>query len=433
MRRPESENRIGLTEVAQHMLFALQLGLTQVLLSHGIKPAAVLGHSVGEAAAAWACGALSREQATAVIFHRSREQAKTAGHGKMAALGVSATDATTAMASIPGWLELAAVNSPSSVIVASDPGAVQKLVDDMTTAGKFARVLPLNYPFHTKAMEPIRAGLVESLADLAPSDSSIDFVSTVDGKPLAGKSLGAEYWYRNVREPVQFSQAVTHLLKESGVAVFLEVGPHPVLKDYVLQAAKAAEMPAVALPTLRRPGRQGPEPEYDNLMTAVCAAHANGASRLGDLFTRPTPPPQLPLYPWQRERHWRGGFILPDIFDCIKRDHPLLGHRIPSLDGVWENTADINQLGYLKDHVVQQAVLFPAAGYIECALAAGQIMLGAGTLDVENFEILRPLAISAHGDPCAVGSCPQHRAAHERHGLPCRDDTGERAVCRGGF
>jgi acyl transferase domain-containing protein/acyl carrier protein len=399
MARPEAESRIALTEVAQPMLFALQLGLTQVLRSQGINPAAVLGHSVGEAAAAWACGALSREQATQVIFHRSREQAKTAGHGKMAALGVSASDAQTAMAAIPGWLELAAINSPSSVTVAGDPLALQQLVDQMTTAGKFARVLPLNYPFHTKAMDPIRAGLVESLVELTPSDSSVDFISTVDGKKLDVTALNAEYWFRNVREPVQFSQAVTELLKVHGIALFLEIGPHPVLKDYVVQAARAAEISAVALQTLRRPGRQGPEPESDNLSTAICAAYANGAARLEHLFTRPNPIPELPLYPWQRERHWRGGVILPDIFDIVQKDHPLLGHRIPALDGVWENTADTNQLGYLKDHVVQQSVLFPAAGYIECALSAGQFMLGKGILDVENFEILRPMAIPAHGDP----------------------------------
>jgi acyl transferase domain-containing protein/acyl carrier protein len=399
MGRPESESRIALTEVAQPMLFALQLGLTQVLRSQGINPSAVLGHSVGEAAAAWACGALTREQATQVIFHRSREQAKTAGHGKMAALGVSPADAQTAMQAVSGWLELAAINSPSSVTVAGDPQALQQLVDQMTVAGKFARVLPLNYPFHTKAMQPIRQGLIDSLVNLKPSDAAVRFISTVEGKQLPGTDLNAEYWYRNVREPVQFSQAVTELLKTHGIALFMEIGPHPVLKDYVVQAAKAADVPAVALQTLRRPGRQGPEPESDNLSTAVCAAFTNGAVRLENLFTRPQPLPELPLYPWQRESHWRGGVILPDIFDIVKKDHPLLGHRIQALDGVWENTADTNQLAYLKDHVVQQAVLFPAAGYIECALSAGQFVLGRGMLDVENFEILRPMAIPAHGDP----------------------------------
>jgi phthiocerol/phenolphthiocerol synthesis type-I polyketide synthase C len=399
MHKAESETRIALTEVAQPMLFALQLGLTQVLRSAGVSPAAVLGHSVGEAAAAWACGALTREQATRVIFHRSMEQGKTAGHGKMAALGIGPAEAAAAIAEIPGWLELAAVNSPQSVTVAGDPAALEKLVQAMTAAGKFARLLQLNYPFHTKAMEPIRAGLLEALKELSPQDSKVPFVSTVEGSAKAGQELDADYWYRNVREPVRFHDAIAHLLKDLGVVVFLEVGPHPVLKDYVAQSAKALETPGAVLSTLRRPGAKGPEPESDNIWTAICACHAHGASDLAQLFERPNPLPALPLYPWQHSRHWRGKVPLPDIFQLVDRDHELLGHRVPSAEGLWENVLDPNLMPYLKDHVVQGSVLFPAAGYIELAFSAAQRTLGKGIIDVEDFDILRPLVISAHADP----------------------------------
>ncbi len=399
MRRPEGESRIALTEVAQPMLFAQQLGLTQVLRDAGIHPCAVLGHSVGEVAAAYASGALTREQATQVIYHRSMEQGKTAGLGKMAALGVNAEEALTAISGTAGWLELAAINSPQAVTVAGDPDALEELVQSMTAAGKFARVLALNYPFHTKAMDPIRAGLVEALNGLTPHQSSVPFVSTVEGLEKPGQELDAEYWYRNVREPVRFHDAVSHLLKERDVTVFLEIGPHPVLKDYVAQSSKAIESSAASLQTLRRPGSKGPEPESDNLWTAICACHAHGASDLASLYKRPTPPPALPLYPWQRSRHWRGAVQLPDLNLATERVHPLLGHRVISADGLWENTLDTNQLPYLKDHVIQHAVLFPAAGYIELALAAGQLIFGKGTIDVENFEILRPLTIAEHSDP----------------------------------
>jgi NADPH:quinone reductase-like Zn-dependent oxidoreductase/acyl carrier protein len=327
------------------------------------------------------------------------EQGKTAGHGKMAALGVGPEEALEAINGIPGWLELAAVNSPQAVTVAGDPEALETLVQAMTSAGKFARVLALNYPFHTKAMEPIRAGLLAALKELTPTKSTVPFVSTVDGTEKKGEDLTAEYWFRNVREPVRFHDAVSHLLKEKEVAVFLEIGPHPVLKDYVAQSSKAMESSSVALQTLRRPGSKGPEPESDNLWTAICACHAHGASDMASLYSRPTPPPALPLYPWQHSRHWRGSVILPDVNFPIKREHPLLGHRMISADGLWENTLDTNQLPYLKDHVVQNSVLFPAAGYIELALSAGQILFGKGTIDVENFEVLRPLTIAAHSDP----------------------------------
>jgi phthiocerol/phenolphthiocerol synthesis type-I polyketide synthase C len=399
MRRPESESRMALTEIAQPMLFAQQLALTEVLRASRINPAAVLGHSVGEVAAAYACGALTRQQATRVIFHRSMEQAKTAGSGRIAALGIGSQEALKAISEIPGWLELAAVNSPQSVTVAGDLKALEVLTQSMIAAGKFARILPLDYPFHTKAMDPIEAGLVRALQGLTPAPSVVPFISTVDGRTREGTTLHAEYWFRNVRQPVLFHDAVAHLLKERGITLFLEIGPHPVLKDYVMQSSKALDVPAVALQTLRRPGSKGPEPESDNLWTAICSCHAYGASALESLFKRPNPRPALPLYPWQRTRHWRGATVLPDVFNPIRRDHPLLGYRVPSADGLWENVLDTNQLPYLKDHVVQSAVLFPAAGYIELALAAGELTFGEGTLEIENFEILRPLAIPAHGDP----------------------------------
>ena len=398
MARPEAESRMERTEIAQPMLFAVQVGLTRVLRESGIDAAAVLGHSVGEVAAAWASGALTLEQATHVIYHRSREQAATAGTGRMAAVGVSRADAEAAIADIDGWLEVAAVNAPNAVTIAGDPIALERVVQTLTAAGKFARVLALDYPFHTKAMDPIRAGLVRSLAGLTPAQTWTTFVSTVDGAPKPGPELDADYWFRNVREPVLFEQAVTHLLKD-GVTLFIEIGPHPVLKDYVTQSARATDTTVTALQTLRRPGSKGPEPEVDNLWTSVCAALANGASDPAALFTRPAPAPALPRYPWQRARHWRGGVSLPDVPTSIGREHPLLGHRVYATDGVWENTLDLHQLSYLRDHCVQGAVVFPAAGYVDLGLEAGRILYGAGPLDLDDFEVLRPLAIPSQGDP----------------------------------
>jgi phthiocerol/phenolphthiocerol synthesis type-I polyketide synthase C len=400
MRRPEAEARVALTEYAQPLLFALQLGLTALLRAAQIRPSAVLGHSVGEAAAAYACGALTREQATRVIYHRSMAQSKTAGMGGMAAFGISAEEAREALQSVPGWLELAASNGPNAVTVAGDPEALEALRQKLTEDGKFARVLPLNYPFHTTAMDGIRAELVEALDGLTPHESEIPFISTVDAGELPGTSLGAEYWWRNVREPVQFHEAVDLLLNERGVAVFIEIGPHPVLRDYIQQSARVRDLNVVALQTLRRPGAKGPEMEEDNLWTALCACHAAGASTMNALFERPRQIiPELPLYPWQRERHWRGGVTLPEAHYPTERDHPLLGYRVPSADGLWEVSLSSSSLPYLTDHIVQGAAVFPAAGYIEQALTAARLTLGEGVLDLENFEILRPLVIPEHEEP----------------------------------
>ncbi len=399
MQRPESDSRMALTEYAQPMLFAQQVALTDVLGAAGVSAVAVVGHSVGEAAAAYASGALTLEQATRVIYHRSVMQARTRGLGTMAAVGVGRDEAADLIRSIPGWLEIAASNSPRAATVAGDPVALEQLQQRLTAAGKFARVLPLQYPFHTTAMDPIRAPLLESLQGLTPATGRLVFVSTVEGRAVDGAALGADYWWRNVREPVRFKEAIDELLTTHKIVNFIEIGPHPVLRDYVQQCIKAHDLGAVALTTLRRPSATRHESDVDNLWNAICASHAQAAIAIDQVFQRPAPMPRLPLFTWQRARHWRGFSPLPDFQVPLVREHPLLGYRIPSLDGLWENALDTTLLGYLLDHRVQGAVVFPAAGHVENLLAAGRLSFGPGRLLLENFEILRPMTISSSVDP----------------------------------
>ena len=399
LRRSETDSRMALTEVAQPTLFALQLGLTAMLRAAGIFPAAVLGHSVGEAAAAFASGALSREQAVEVIFHRSTMQARTEGAGKMAALGIGPEAARAAIAEYGGALELAAVNSPRAVTVAGDTDALLALRDRLTQAGHFARVLPLNYAFHSRAMDPIREELLQRLECLTPGETEVPFISTVEGQGLAGTALDATYWWRNVRAPVRFADAVDHAMDELGITIFVEIGPHPVLRDYVLQTAKARDVPAVAIHTLRRPTAERPAPEQEAVWQAICACYAHGGGTPEAIFERPARPATLPSYPWQRVRHWRGAVPLPDTAPPTVRDHRLLGWRPRGTEALWHNVVDLALLPYLADHVVQGAVLFPAAGYIELGLAAAARLLGDGPVELENLDILRPLTVAARPMP----------------------------------
>jgi len=295
MRRPETDSRIGLTEVAQPLLFAQQVALTTLLSAAGIGASAVLGHSVGEVAAAWASGALTLKQATDVVFHLSQTQMPTAGLGRMAALGVGPEDATQAMAQINGWLEIAAYNASRAVTVAGAPDALEALRDRLTEDGKFVRILPLNYPFHTRAMDVIRAPLLARLDGLRPSSSVIPFISTVTGADIDGAALDADYWWRNARTPVRFEAAVAHALQHHDIGMFLEVGPHPVLKDYLQQIIKTLDgASAVALSALRRPAPGRPAPEMDSLKTAVCSVYAGGAGDATALFETPRVAANLP-------------------------------------------------------------------------------------------------------------------------------------------
>ncbi len=399
MARPEADSRIALTEIAQPMLFALQVGLTGLLRDQGITPTAVFGHSVGEAAAAWASGALSLETATRVIFHRSQEQARTAGLGKMAALGVDPETAQDYIDEIGGWLEIAAQNAPEGVTVAGDEAKLAVLVDRVLGAGKFARLLTLDYPFHTQAMDQCRDGLMTALQDMETRPADVPFISTVTGEVLDGQALNADYWFRNVRQPVLFEQAVLHAMQEHDIALVLEIGPHPVLRDYITQIARAHSGQVSALQTLRRPGKAGPESDVENLSQAIAAAIAHGGASPTALCDKPPILPDLPNYPWQRSEHWRGAVAVPDIHVPVSRCHPLLGGRLASAIALWEGAVNTASLSYLPDHRVQDSTIFPAAGYIEQALAAGRAVFGPDSaIALESSAIHRPLSLDSDVD-----------------------------------
>lgn len=383
----EAESRMDRTEFAQPTLFALQVGTYELLRARGLRGDATLGHSVGEVAAAYASGALSLEQAVQVIHHRSSKQATTAGHGRMAAVALPLEQAQAAIKPYAGQLVVAGVNSPKSVTIAGDFQALSQLEQDLQGSNVFFRVLDLDYAFHSPAMDPIEEPLREALAELSPRESNIRFVSTVTGDEVEGTKLGARYWWDNVRQPVLFSNAVGRLI-EDGFHVFLEIGPHPVLLNYVAECAKAANSTAKAVGTLRRG-----EPEQDALLTSLGSCQLLGCDLdLEAFFPVPGRYVRLPAYPWQRERHWHQA-------KDRAADHPLLGLRASTADALWTNRLDMHRLDYLTDHVVAGTVVFPAAGYVEMALAAAHESRAMTGVELEDIDIRKALMIPEDPTP----------------------------------
>ncbi|MGW0916946.1 SDR family NAD(P)-dependent oxidoreductase [Streptomyces sp. NPDC002784] len=375
------------TEVAQPLLFVVQIGVAAVLRARGIAPAAVLGHSVGEVAAAYVSGALSLEQAARVIAERSRAQALTAGSGRMAALHLPPDQAMELLSGYAG-LELAAVNSEHDVTVAGPESQVLRLAADMARGDTACTVLELDYAFHSAAMNPLREPLRAALDGLIPSSTHIPLFSTVTGKRAEGSELDATYWWHNVRATVQFAPALEAALTH-GADVLVEIGPHPVLRSY-LRRGGAWERTAVAVvPTLRR-GACG----RTALLHTEAAVMAAGA----DLdwtrhFPRPGRMVDLPAYPWQRKRHWQGS-----AEDWVRTsgtgilDHPLLGERMPGPHPSWHGAIEPALVPWLVDHKIVGSVVMPATGYVEMALAAGQRALGV-PVEVDHMQITAPLAV----------------------------------------
>ncbi|MFG1826652.1 SDR family NAD(P)-dependent oxidoreductase [Microbispora bryophytorum] len=396
---PADQSRLSATEVAQPLLFAVQVGLVEMLQAAGVRPGVVLGHSVGEVAAAYTAGALSLAQAAQVIAERGMAQSATRGQGRMAALGLPEAAARQILAGYP-QLEIAAVNSDRDVTIAGPDGSLKSLCEDLSARETFFRELDLDYAFHSGAMDPVRQPLAEGLAGLRPCPAHIPLVSTVTGDLIRGSELDAAYWWRNVREPVRFAAAVERVLGD-GFDVLLEIGPHPVLRSYLRRISGTARVRTAVVTTLRRD-----EPGPAHVRRAIAELVAAGAQLDWDrYFPRPGAVRSLPAYPWQRERHWIGGphtWVQTNIDTTIQ--HPLLGQRMPVLDPTWQGEIDRVRVPWVADHRAGGAAVMPATGYVEMAIAAARLTMpdAAEAVEVDRVDISRAMVVPSQAAAAPV-------------------------------
>ena len=396
LQQDEADSRMEKADVAQVTNVAIQIALADLWASWGITPEAVVGHSVGEIAAAHVAAALTLEDTMLLAYHRSRLQAQTAGQGKMLAAGIPEAEAETLLGDLAGTVSLAAVNAPSSVTLSGDPDALEELRASLEADGRFARLLPVDVPYHSPKMDPLEEELLASLEPMRPRDAKVPFVSIVTGTWHAGTDLGAAYWWQNVRRPVRFGAAIDCLADE-GVSTYLEVGPHPVLSISVTECLRERESEGTVLPSLRRG-----ENEREFMLRSLGTLFAEGREpRWESLYPGPVAYVPLPAYPWQRERHWfesatgDGALMVGD-----PDEHPLLGRRLRTPEPRWEVSFDDHRLAYLHDHVIQGTRPVPAAAFVEMGLAASRRLLGHAAPAVQNVEFKRALFLGS--EPLAV-------------------------------
>ncbi|WP_322062768.1 SDR family NAD(P)-dependent oxidoreductase [Paraburkholderia sp. J63] len=381
------------TEVAQPALFAIQVGMTRMLAEQGVQPTAVVGHSVGEVAAAWACGALTLSDAIIVIYHRSQQQGLTKGKGRMAALGMDGVAATELLSELglEHALCVAGFNSIKGATLAGDAHALEQVAQVLAERRVFYKQLDLDYAFHSSAMDPIEAPLKAALANVRPQRTNVPFFSTVTGALLDGTALDADYWWRNIRVPVQFEQALNSLVTQ-GSDVLVEIGSAPVLRGYVNETLKHHGKTGQCITTGHR-GDDGP----DRVQAAAGQAIVSGAPiDWAQLFPFSAAPIELPPYAWQRERYWHP--VTAESMNSLgrRRVHPLLGYKMSQqTQPAWENQLDTQRLPWLADHVVGHATVFPGSGFAEIALAAALQWHPGERADIEELEILAPLLLAA--------------------------------------
>src|SRR4051812_2078884 len=379
--------RLVRADIAQPLLFAIQVGIVTVLRDLGVAASAHIGHSVGEIAAAWAAGALSLSDAARVVAARSRNQERTRGTGRMAALALSGVDARELLAEIGSPLEIGAINSRPSVTVSGPGDGIDALGAEARRRGIAFRALDLDFAFHAAAMDPIRDDLIAELAGLSSETPRECLISTVTGEPVPPGLLGPDYWWRNIRKPVRFAEA-TSALVEAGYGIFVEIGPNPVLQAYLHDALRAKEGQGRVLSSLSRK-----QADQDPFPAIAAQCHVAGHDIIGAVrFHGPTDPRGLPLYCWDRERFWFDRTVesanpVDPVFD-----HPLLGFRQAAPLPFWLNHLDPDLLPWLADHAVEGIPVLPAAAVLEMALATARIRRpDASALEVIDVELRRPL------------------------------------------
>nr|WP_264319184.1 SDR family NAD(P)-dependent oxidoreductase [Acidithiobacillus montserratensis] len=387
------EDRYAATEQAQPALFALQVGITALLQAQGIIPAAVAGHSVGEVAAAWACGALSMAQAVRVIYERSRLQGHSRGQGQMTAVAAAAD---ILVQQLPDWglqdaVAIAAWNSPRGATLVGSSAALGLVEKHLRAQGTGYKRLDVDYPFHSPQMDPLRDELLTVLEDLRPASGSIPFISAVTGTLLDGEKLDADYWWQNIRQPVRFQQAAATLLEDWNI--FVELGGHPVLRGYLQEAINAHGKGGRVIPTLRRQ-EDNPRAVFQAVESLCLAGLTPDWKRYFPVVPQPV---DLPHYPWERESYWHDQTTESARILQQYAVHPLLGHSLAGHPGEWEQRLDTALLPFLADHQVGEGVVFPGAGYVELALAAARAHFDASATHpvwvLEELDILQPLLL----------------------------------------
>jgi phthiocerol/phenolphthiocerol synthesis type-I polyketide synthase D len=371
-------------------LFGIQLGLARMWQAYGVTPGAVIGHSMGEIAAAVVAGRLTPADGVTVVSRRSRLLARLIGGGSMAVLGASEAEVRALSRDLPD-VHPAVFSAPRQTVVTGAAEQVATLVRRAAAEGRLARPIQAEGAGHSPQTEPLLPELRAELADLDPaSGGDVAFYSTALADPRGAGLLDAGYWAGNLRNPVRLTGAVA-AAAEDGYRTFVEVNVHPILAHAVTETLEGTD--ALVAHTLRRAPKGQPT---DDTLTfhaqlALLGAHGHPvAAPAGGTVI------DVPLPPWRHERHWpepprRSGRSGRD-----RDEHPLLGAHV-ELPGE-DRHAWRAEVSDAETRVHGLPILSPAA-LAEMALAAGSEGLGVADPCVNSLWMERPLAL---GGPTTV-------------------------------
>ncbi|MBT2210870.1 type I polyketide synthase [Actinomadura sp. NEAU-AAG7] len=350
-------------DVLQPTLWAVMVSLAELWKSAGVIPDAVIGHSQGEIAAAHIAGALTLHDSAKVVALRSRALTALSGTGAMASLSLSAEQTQQRIAAHDG-VEIAVFNGPLATVISGDPEAIETIVGACKDEGLNARVLPVDYASHCAHTEHIRDQILTDLTDINAQEPRIPFYSTLTGQRLDTEQLNGQYWYNNLRNPVQFQPAIQQLLNH-GHSTFIEASAHPVLTTPISDI----DEDTLVTGTLRRD-----EGGLDRFLTSAAHLHVHGTTIDWTPFLpKDAPPADLPTYPFQHQSYWlnppQPAADAPHL-GLQSAEHPLLATATELPDGTTLYTGAISTHTHpwLTDHAVSGTPLLAGTAFLDLAL-----------------------------------------------------------------
>lgn len=397
----EELSRLNQIDVIQPLLFAIQVSLAALWRSWGVIPDAVVGHSMGEVAAAQVAGALSLEQAAKLICGRSRLLRQFSGTGAMLLVHLSVSQAEALIAEHKQAVAIAASNDRHSTVLSGDPKLLDTIAALLQEQNIFCRLIRADVAAHSPQIDSLEAEVKQMLTNLQPQVASVPIYSTVEAQQIDGSQMDKTYWFRNLRQPVLFAQTLEQLLEQS-YGLFIEMSPHPILLSSIESELASQNKSGVAIPSLVRH-----EPEQASLLQSLGQLYTLGYQiNWSGVYPQPGQFISLPAYPWQHRRFW-----LDDTYNSHSRhpqsqselqyetkpqlEHPILGVALDlahsALGQVWTIDTDALPEGY--KHKVLGVSVFPTFAMVEAAFAAIELAFGSIAYSLKALELKRLLAL----------------------------------------